>query len=225
MTLSEPDVALTDFALALECAGFSAWLSGYRGARTPMQRWFVVFFVSVGSAALFGGITHGFLPDPRSPLHRLLWAATLLSIGVTALAGWILAAQLVLSAAATRRVAAFATVAFAAYAAVVLLVSQSFAVAIIFYLPAAASLLAAFVVVYRRRHARFASTGIGGLALSGVAAWVQQSGISLHPLYFNHNALYHLIQAVALLLIFLAARYLVDPRLSEIQRWSHGARF
>jgi hypothetical protein len=47
------------------------------------------------------------------------------------------------------------------------------------------------------------------VALSFVAAAVQQTETSLHPLYFNHNALYHLIQAFALLLIFLAARGLL----------------
>jgi len=31
-----------------------------------------------------------------------------------------------------------------------------------------------------------------------VAAAVQQARIALHPNYFNHNALYHLLQAIAL---------------------------
>ncbi len=42
-----------------------------------------------------------------------------------------------------------------------------------------------------------------------VAAGVQQLGIALHPVYFDHNALYHLIQAVAVLMLFLSARGIV----------------
>jgi hypothetical protein len=42
-----------------------------------------------------------------------------------------------------------------------------------------------------------------------VAAGIQQGGIGLHPVYFNHNALYHLVQGIALALIFLAARGLL----------------
>jgi hypothetical protein len=122
---------------------------------------------------------------------------------------------LVLSQSAAVRVTAFAGVVFTAYVAVVLLVSQSFIVAVIHYLPAAASLLAAFTFLYLRRDADFVLTGIAGLALSFAAAWIQQSRISLHPVYFNHNAFYHLIQAFALFLIFLTARSLLDRLLRE----------
>jgi hypothetical protein len=44
--------------------------------------------------------------------------------------------------------------------------------------------------------------------LTLVAAAVQQARIALHPTYFNHNALYHLLQAIALFLIFRAAIFL-----------------
>jgi hypothetical protein len=116
----------------------------------------------------------------------------------------------VLSQPAVVRVTAFAGVVFTAYVAMVLLVSQSFTVAVIHYLPAAASLLAAFTFLYLRRDADFVLPGIAGLALSFVAAGIQQSRIALHPMYFNHNAFYHLVQAFALFLIFLTARSLLN---------------
>ncbi len=79
-----------------------------------------------------------------------------------------------------------------------------------------------------------------GLLLTFVAAYVQQAKIGLNPQYFNHNALYHLIQAVALGMFFLSARqltkaapaqsYLPRPRQSRIIvvrgprcRWVTGA--
>lgn len=208
MTLLEPDVALTDFGLALECAAFAAWLYR-RGAAEALRPWFVAFFAALGLAALFGGITHGFLADHQSRLYGVIWSATLLAIGVTALAGWAIGARLTLSERVARHVIAAATAVFAGYVAVVLFVDRSFVVAIINYLPAAAFLLAAFAIAYVRRRDTFLLAGIIGLALSFVAAAVQQSQTSLHPLYFNHNALYHLIQAFALVLIFLAARGLL----------------
>jgi hypothetical protein len=45
-----------------------------------------------------------------------------------------------------------------------------------------------------------------------MGAAVQQLRIGLHPAYFNHNALYHLVQAVALALVFAACRDLLAPR-------------
>ena len=211
MSLLEPAVALTDFGLALECAAFAAWLHRRGSANAPLRPWFVAFFAALGLAALLGGITHGFLADPQSLLYRVIWSATLLAIGVAALAGWVIGAGLMLSETAARGVTVAAGAAFVGYVAVVLLVSQAFLVAVVNYLPAAAFLLVAFIVAYLRRRDRFLLAGIAGLALSFAAAAVQQGGMGLHPLYLDHNTLYHLIQAFALFLIFLAARGLLRP--------------
>ena len=100
---------------------------------------------------------------------------------------------------------------FVGYVAVILFVSQSFTVAIVYYLPAAAFLLIAFALAYRREQAGFLLAGLAGMVLTFVAAAVQQIRINLHPIYFNYNALYHLIQAFAFVLLFLAARALVKP--------------
>ena len=48
-----------------------------------------------------------------------------------------------------------------------------------------------------------------GVAVSVVAAAIQQSGWSIHR-YFNHNDLYHLIQVAAMLLLYRGARRLTD---------------
>jgi hypothetical protein len=94
----------------------------------------------------------------------------------------------------------------AIYATVVLLVTQRFWLAIAFYLPAVVALLAGFVAARRRSPSTALTWGVAGVALVFPAALVQQLRIALHPDYFNHNALYHLIQGVAFFLIFLGAR-------------------
>ncbi len=211
MTLLEPDVTLTDFGLALECGGFAAWLAWRHAPAAPLRLAFIGFFAAVALAALLGGITHGFLPDEQARLYRVVWLSTLIAIGAAALASWAIGARLIFSDRTANRVTAFAALLFAAYVAAVVFVSRSFAVAIAHYLPAAAFLLFAFAYAWRRRRSGFLAAGIAGVALTFVAAAVQQGRIGLHPLYFNHNALYHLIQALALLLIFLAARGLLKP--------------
>jgi hypothetical protein len=77
------------------------------------------------------------------------------------------------------------------------------------YLPAAVFLLAVFGSHYARRRDPPHLWGAIALLLTFAAAGVQQAQIGLHPVLFNHNALYHLIQAVALFLLFLAARGIV----------------
>lgn len=205
MTLLEPDVALTDYGLALECALFVWWVRRHGQPESALRFWFIVFFAALGAAALLGGSVHGFVGDSRSLIHALLWGGTLIAIGVAGLAGWGIGARLALSTAGSI-VIRVAAIALAGYIVVVLFVAHSFAVAVIYYLPAAAFLLAAFLTVYARQRARWSLIGAGGIALMFIAAAVQQLGIGLHPRYFNHNALYHVFQGIALALLYVAAR-------------------
>jgi hypothetical protein len=97
----------------------------------------------------------------------------------------------------------------AVYAAVILFVSDAFWVAVAGYLPAAVFLFAGFMRAALRWRTTWARLGTCGLALSFVAAAIQQLRIAVHPVYFNHNALYHVAQAVALALVFAASRGLL----------------
>lgn len=193
--MKEPDVTLTDYALALECAVFCILLLR-RPAQDALRRWWAFFFATIGLAALIGGTVHGFLPG-----NAALWIATMLTLGATSVAGWFLGSHL-LGLAWIRPAAVVLAV---AYAAVVLFVNSAFVVAIAMYLPATLFLLVAMIALYARARERAVAIGIAGLLLTFAAAAVQQLKVGVHPVYFNHNALYHVIQFVALWLIFIAA--------------------
>jgi hypothetical protein len=202
----DPAVTLTDYLLTVECTLF-AWLLA-RGAtpRSAAQRWFVAFFAALALASAAGGTAHGFIADKTTAAHAVVWTGALLAIGLAALAGWHIGAHLVLAPAAARRLGLAAIGVYAVYAAVLLFVSRSFAVAVAHYLPAALFLFAAFWLAQRRHPAPPLQWGALGMGLTFAAAAVQASGTTLHPEHLNHNVLYHLIQAVALFYIFRAAR-------------------
>jgi hypothetical protein len=206
--LTEPDVALTDFALAVECALLARLLGRAGPAASRLRVTFVVFFASIGASALAGGAMHGFCLEASGAGHRLLWPATLLGIGVTAAAAWIAGARMLLRPPFARVITWAAALGFAAYAARVLSGSQEFRVAVLFYLPAALFLTIAHLVLFVRTRAREIGIGLAGLGLSFAAAFVQQARVALHPVYFTHNAVYHVLQGIALFLIFLGARRL-----------------
>lgn len=63
------------------------------------------------------------------------------------------------------------------------------------YLPATLLFLLAMVLAYRRQRARALAFGAAGLVLTIFATAVQQLRIAIHPVYFNHNALYHVTRA------------------------------
>lgn len=213
--ISEPDVTLTDYGLAIECAAF-AWLLYRRGRRgDPLRASFILFFASTGLAALTGGTVHGFFPDERGWGTRILWQTTLLAIGLAALAGWRIGAWIQFSPIVARRISLATALQFAIYGCVILAGTATFAVAILNYLPAAVFVLVVLAVAYRRTRRREMLLALGGVALTFVASAVQQTGVGLHPVYFNHNALFHLIQGVALFLIFWGARRLIGARAME----------
>jgi hypothetical protein len=206
--MTEPDVTLTDYALAVECAIFCAlavrWPAA-DGDRT-LRRWWIAFFASIGAASLIGGTVHGFFLAPGT-MSRVLWRATLLCLGATSLASWIIGARVRLSARAQTQIQTLAIGALIAYAIVVLFVDDRFIVAIAMYVPATVFLLAIMLSLYARERSRSLALAVAGLLLTFVAAGIQQLRIAIHPVYFNHNALYHVVQGFALWLIYLGARW------------------
>jgi uncharacterized protein DUF6962 len=204
--IAEAGVTLTDYGLAVECALLTVLLWRRGALPTRVRIWFTVFFGSIGLAALLGGTAHGFFPAGPGRAGALVWRAALLTIGVTATAAWQAAGSMVLSPRVARWVSIAAMAELIGYSALVTFVSQRFAVALANYLPAALFLLGAFGVTYRVTGARPVLLGMAGLVLAFVGSGIQQAGIALHPVSFDHNALYHLIEAVALALIFRGAQ-------------------
>jgi hypothetical protein len=206
--MKEIDVALTDYLIAVEAAVFAWVIFHTSGISTSLRTPFVWFFAATAAAALAGGTVHGFFESPRSFASVALWRSTLLALGVVAFATWAIGARLMLSAETARYVEIAAALLAVAYAIVVLVVDDRFGVAIAHYLPPTLFLLFAFAWVASQRPDNRLSmlTGVAGLVLTFIAAFVQQRSVALHPAYFNHNATYHAMQAVALFLIFWAAR-------------------
>ena len=210
--MHEPDVTLTDYAITLECGLFVYWLLVHGQADDPLRLWFAVFFASIGLAALSGGTMHGYFPNADTFGHRVLWGATLIAIGVTALCGWIIGARLYCSDSVAAWIQSGAVALFVLYCGVVLFVRRDFLVAILHYLPATLFLLVVYGLVYQQGRDTAVLVGLLGLVLTLVAAGIQQARWSLHPVYLSYNALYHAVQAVALFCIYWSARWLVIMR-------------
>jgi hypothetical protein len=206
--VTEPDVTLSDYALFVECALFAGLIANQPARRTTLRRWMWLFFGFTGAAALLGGTVHGFFAEGGT-LGRALWKGSLLAIGGGALAALAMGAYLLFRARRARLVVAAAAALAAVYAIVILLINDDFWVAVAGYLPAAVVLLGAFASQGRDAGRPWARLGVLGLLLTVVAAGVQQLRVALHPIYFTHNTLYHVIQGVALAMIFAACRRLL----------------
>jgi hypothetical protein len=208
LSIHEPDVAITDLGLAV-LGGYFGWRlsttlrKGGEGPGEPLRKAGLVIMVGLASAALFGAIFHAFFPaKTASPPGRLAWVPVVLSIvAVAATLLWLALSLLAprLSPGITRGVLLVYCVTFVAVA---LLVDDSFTGIVRFYGPVLIlALIASAVKAARTRSVPWALIA-GGFAISIVAALLQQAGVSIHPRYFNHNAVYHVVQGIALVLLY-----------------------
>jgi hypothetical protein len=200
--MTQLDVSLTDYGLAAECAWFSYLMARLRTVHaSSLPLLFTAFFFSIAIAAAAGGTVHGFFLDESSGGHRILWPFTLIVVGITALLGVQNGAALQLSGSAATHIDRGALAIFMAYCVLVLFVRRDFRVAILSYVPALVFLGVTFLLAYRRRNQPKLLIGFIGICTMLFAAVAQQAKIGINPVYFDHNALYHVLQGVALFMV------------------------
>jgi len=195
--LYESDVSLTDFALTVECTILTIWLwIRSRKLGTTPDKWFMLLFLSSGAASFAGGMVHGFWP-PHAQTDSLLWSFTLLSLGASGVSCWNLGARFFqLSAYSRNFIATTTLLLFGFYGIYVISAPRKFEVAILAYLPAVLFLTGSVARQFLLSKSRQSSLGLWALALTFVAAFIQQGKIEIGPV--GHNALYHLVQGFAL---------------------------
>jgi uncharacterized membrane protein YqjE len=204
--MTEPDVALTDYAVALECACFVYALWMERKGPRALSFWFITAFLATAVAGVAGGTVHGFFNQPGSFGHGILWPLSLVMIGVAALAFTNIASALRFTGLAALAISRAAFFLLLFYCVVIVFFNDDFKVAIAAYLPAVLFLGWVFLERYRQARRSAFAWGLAGIGITLLAAVVQQARIALHPRYFNHNAVYHTLQAAGLFMIFLTAR-------------------
>lgn len=199
--VSQPITLATDYALGLTAlAGAILLVRKRRGPGSLPARLWAAGFASIGAAALLGGTWHGFSPELSERAAALLWKATMAGTG---LAAFFLVAGAAFGSVG-RRPAAGITAAAAAKLAIFLSWAASHddyeAVVVDTALAMAAILLLQLVAWVRRKVA--SAPGIaGGILVSLAAAAVEALQISPGK-PFSHDDLYHVIEIVALVLLY-----------------------
>lgn len=194
MTIHEPMTMATDYLL---CA--AALMFGVSLWRANVRPWAFAFFFTA-AASLAGGTYHGLLPE------HWLWKTTVYAVGLASfflLSGAVVAS---VNGVARRMLMTLAVVKFMAYATW-MIAHDRFVNVIADY--GSALLLVAILQIHawRKRRAPSAPWVLASIIVSILGALVQQSGLTLHR-HFNYNDLYHVIQLVALWLLWRGGRLL-----------------
>ena len=195
--ITEPATLATDYLIAAFTAAL-AWKLR-RGPSWPQRCW-AAAFAAIAVAGVAGGTVHGFRLVMPSTLTSGLWVLTLQAL---------LVAGLAIIATTCRPMLTPAAVAYAGYA-IWVAAHPRFIFAIIGYGAALPVLVMVHLRAWIASRSQDSMWILLGVAVSVVAAVVQQSGWAPHP-HFNHNDLYHVIQAVAIWFLYRGARAIAGP--------------
>jgi hypothetical protein len=202
--IHDPDVVFTDLGLALLGAylGWRLWTG--RGA---LSRPGAILMAGLASAAFWGAVFHAFFPAGTGTAWGFMaWLPVALSIVVAAAAMLELALLVLVPRLPPGGRRAIVAAYAAGFAGVVVLVDESFTSIVRFYVPALLLFLAG--AAWRAIRSRGAGWGLiaSGLIMSAAAAVLQQAKVSVHPDYFDHNAVYHVVQCLALVFLYVGFR-------------------
>ncbi len=204
--INDPDVVFTDLALAILAAYLARRLWIVAGEKT-LRRAGALLLGALAGAAFWGAIFHAFFPAGTATLSGLVaWGPVVLSIVIAAAVMLGLGLRILIPRLRPGAERGIVVTYAASFATVSLLLDHSFSSIVYFYLPALLLLLAAT----GRQAIRSRSAGwtliVTGLLMSAGAAMLQQARLAIHPVYFDHNAVYHVVQSIAVLFLYFGWR-------------------
>lgn len=201
MTIYEPATLITDALLAVLGFALAGAMRRRVGLNHPATLWWYRALMAMAMGACIGGLYHGFAPNFPPWVDGVWWRLVLVNLCLIGLTmGLGLTRELELREFWRRLIYGKCLVAI-----VTVMLWPEFLVAILDYGSVMVLWLVAALIM-RRGWSFYMATAV---VLSAVAAWVQQSGLSLSA-DFNHNDLFHVVQALALIGFFQAGVRLGD---------------
>jgi hypothetical protein len=200
----EAATALTDGVMAAQCAWYAYRLGREAGRGAWLRRCMAASLAAVGVAAAAGAVHHGVSPMRRPRLYAASWKVVGLATGA---AGTLLLVSSLLAshAAAGRRVWLTAALVKSMVLNVLTWRSRDFRYVLVDY----GASMAALFMLQAQQPGPASPDFRRGILLSFLAGFIQQKGPVLHP-RFDRNALYHLVQMVALHFFYRAGQRLRD---------------
>jgi len=195
---------LTDYGLAAVGGGLGAMLWRHAAGQAARRLW-AASFLAVAAAAAVGGTSHGLAPRMSEASMAALWRLTYGLVGLGNL--FILAGAAVAAARGRPRawLIAAAVLRFAVSFALIAL-QPDFRYVVYDYVGTLLGLLVFAAHLFRRRGPG-APWIVAGVLASLASAAVQRGGLDPSPV-FNHNDLFHVLQAAGLYLYYRGGRLL-----------------
>ena len=195
---------VTDYLLALVALMAAAWL--WRRARGLPGRYWAAAFVASGAAAILGGTSHGYAPVLHPWTRGLVWRLTYVTVEIANLCVLYGAALAGLSARLHRLALAFLLRRLVVVSAALIAFAQMRHV-VVDYAITLVGIVGLGAALTARGHPA-ARWVIAGAAVSFLGAVVQFARIG-QGRAFNHNDVFHVLQAIGIVLYARGGRDLV----------------
>ena len=202
MNIHEPATLLTDYLLAGLGIGLAWHLRRQVSPGNIAARWWIRALLAMSAAAFVGGSYHGFAPNFPPALAAAWWKLVLWIICFLGLGMGLSLVREIVPPGRQSGWDRFLTAKFLLSAAVIVARPEFFVAMIDYGLAMIAWAVAA--LLFRRAWSGWMLAAVG---FSAIAGWVQQSGWEISD-RLNHNDVYHLIQALALVGFYRAGRLL-----------------
>ena len=209
MTIMEPMTLFTDYLVSLLAAslGIHLIIEG-RARSTRSEVLWGWAFMATALGALAGGTSHGFIQQLGEEGWQVLWKLTVYAIGAASFL--LLAGALFASVSGPwRRLLLLVALAKLAGYLWWMASHDDFRFVINDYGTSMVVVLLLQIWQWWARRAPSAPWVVAGILVSSAASLIQQSGFSLHQ-HFNHNDIFHVIQMLALWLLYRGGRLLDD---------------
>lgn len=208
--ISEPMTLVTDLLVAVVATvcGHALWRRNDEEPSTARGYW-AAALLALAVTALAGGLAHAFARSMPAWLEFGLWRTVFFGMGLASFAMVVGAAYAVLLAPLRSFVLLVAMAGFVVYA-LRARAAEDFRLAIVGYTVALALVGGvAAVSLLRNRQVRTMRSWLLAIGITAAASLVQQGRVSIHP-NFNHNDLYHVLGALAVLVFYFGARLVED---------------
>ncbi|HTR18759.1 MAG TPA: hypothetical protein VMH91_02145 [Candidatus Paceibacterota bacterium] len=201
--IHDPFVSFTDLLLSIEAGIFAFWIARH-APRGTLRTLVTALFTALTGASFFGALFHAFFPlQVATSGGWYMWILTTCWLGAVAVMLYALSVHCIFGPRVLRVVWIPLLALFVVYEYCIVAVDYHYSTVIDFYAPALA--IFSFYALWK---ALTSTSGWGvvffGAALTAVAALAQSSTIEIGPL--DHNAIYHVLQALALALLFIGFR-------------------
>ncbi|MDW4551610.1 hypothetical protein R5H32_19900 [Defluviimonas sp. D31] len=204
MRMLEPDVTLTDFLLATQCATFAVVLIRRRGGNPCETRLFATMYAALALSSLFGALWHGAFSDVDTATGDAVWLIAMAALAASAALLWLISGRLIPLAAWSRFAPWAAAIQFVLQVSVSAYFTDSFIVAALGLLPPMAATVAGYIIRAQSGQMIHGICGAAGVTLAALAGLVIAFDLSLHPRWATTLAVYHAVQFVAFGLVFMS---------------------